>query len=309
MENSLINEPSGSKRSRLTFILVILVLAIMGYNIYSSVAIRKNNLVLEQKNKELQEAIKNSTDSLVRVQQEKDNLTNALTSAAEKNKSFSNQLDQVTNTVETLERLRRTDPEILQKYSKVYFLNENYIPSAITSIDTKYLSVKEKPLEIHDRVWPFLKNMLDASAENGTPLKVISAFRSFGTQASIKSAYRTNYGAGSANSFIADQGYSEHQLGTTVDLTTPSLSANFSNFEKDPVYTWLTNNAYRYGFILSYPKNNAFYVFEPWHWRFVGLDLAKKLHDNNLRFYDLEQRDISTYLVNVFNSTTTTSTN
>jgi D-alanyl-D-alanine carboxypeptidase len=87
----------------------------------------------------------------------------------------------------------------------------------------------------------------------------------------LKSQYRVTYGAGTANSFSADQGYSEHQLGTTVDFTTPKVGGTLTGFDKTDSYKWLQNNAYKYGFILSYPSSNGYYIFEPWHWRFVGL--------------------------------------
>ncbi|PJC82708.1 hypothetical protein CO006_02150, partial [Candidatus Roizmanbacteria bacterium CG_4_8_14_3_um_filter_35_14] len=59
-------------------------------------------------------------------------------------------------------------------------------------------------------------------------------------------------------------------------------------------------NAYKYGFILSYPKQNTYYQFEPWHWRFVGMTLATKLHDTNQYFYNLAQREIDLYLISIF---------
>jgi D-alanyl-D-alanine carboxypeptidase len=59
-------------------------------------------------------------------------------------------------------------------------------------------------------------------------------------------------------------------------------------------------NAYKYGFTLSYPKGNTSYVFEPWHWRFVGVKLATDLHNQGKNFYDLDQRSIDAYLVNFF---------
>ena len=81
------------------------------------------------------------------------------------------------------------------------------------------------------------------------------------------------YGSG-ANSFSADQGYSEHQLGTTVDFSTSSLGGSLNGFDQTEAYEWLDKNAHRFGFILSYSKDNAYYIYEPWHWRFVGKDLA-----------------------------------
>jgi LAS superfamily LD-carboxypeptidase LdcB len=263
-------------------------------------------LALEQKNKELEEAIKNSNDSISRVEEEKTRLLDALNAAAEKNKSFSDQLDIINGTVETYERMRKTDPELLQKYSKVYFLNENYAPSALTAIDTKYLFNKDKNQEIHDRIWPFLRQLMEAATSNGINLNILSAYRSFGTQAALKSSYKVTYGSG-ANAFSADQGYSEHQLGTAIDFTTPKVGSVLSGFDKDPAYVWLRDNAYKYGFILSYPSGNAYYVFEPWHWRFVSLDLALKLRTERKNFYDLDQRELTTFLANFFNGTTTIS--
>lgn len=130
-------------------------------------------------------------------------------------------------------------------------------------------------------------------------MKVISAYRSFGAQSTLKSAYTVIYGS-SANKFSADQGYSEHQLGTTIDFTTSKLGANFITFEKTESYTWLLQNAYRYGFILSYPENSDYYIFEPWHWRFVGKGLALQLHNENKNFNDLNQREIDEYLGSLF---------
>src|SRR5690606_18737682 len=107
------------------------------------------------------------------------------------------------------------------------------------------------------------------------------------------------YGSG-ANAFSADQGFSEHQLGTTVDFTTTGLGGGLQGFGNTPAYQWLVQNAYKYGFVLSYPEDNAYYVFEPWHWRYVGEDLAEDLHDDDQHFYDLPQREIDQYLLHIF---------
>jgi LAS superfamily LD-carboxypeptidase LdcB len=278
---------------------VTILIVLIGFSYWYFYNENKN---LAEKNTELEEALKNSNDSLTRVTDEKKQLTEALAAAGDRNKAFADQLNSVNNTIERYQRLSQLDPELLQKYSKVYFLNENYTPSALTDIDTKYLSAKNRPLEIHDRVWPFLKNMLDNAAQDGITIQIASAYRSFGTQTQLKSSYKVTYGAGTANSFSADQGYSEHQLGTAIDLTTVAVGGSLTGFEKTTAYTWLKDNAYKYGFILSYPANNKFYVFEPWHWRFVGLDLALKLRTEDKSFYDLDQRDISPFLINIFSN-------
>ena len=109
-----------------------------------------------------------------------------------------------------------------------------------------------------------------------------------------------NRGQSSRDNDRAGQGYSEHQLGTTLDFITPGQNGNLTGFDKTDAYLWLQNNAYKYGFILSYPKGNTYYMYEPWHWRFVGIKLATYLHDTNLNFYNMDQRDIDKYLINTF---------
>lgn len=213
--------------------------------------------------------------------------------------SMQAQVDAMSGTLGTLKKLANTNRELLKKYSRIYFLNENYIPQYLTPIAEHYVHEPAKEKTIATEVWPFLQRLLDDATATGIDMRVISSYRSYETQTKIKTAYTTTYGTG-ANKFSADQGYSEHQLGTTVDFTTKKLGSNFSTFEKTPAYTWLSENAYRYGFILSYPKNNKYYIFEPWHWRFVGKNLALKLHNEHRNFYDLTQNEIDEYLLTIF---------
>ena len=210
------------------------------------------------------------------------------------------QIESVSGAVSMLEKLNNTDRELLEKYSRVYFLNENYIPSVLVPIPPQYVYEPEKEKLISGELLPFLQTLLDDAHAEGVDLLVISAYRSFGTQGMLKSAYTVTYGSKTANKFSADQGYSEHQLGTTVDFTTATLGAAFTNLQKVKAYQWLVANAYRYGFILSYPTTNTYYTFEPWHWRFVGKALARDLYDEHKYFYDLAQREIDTYLISLF---------
>lgn len=215
--------------------------------------------------------------------------------------SFEGQINSLGNTVGVLDKLAKTDEELLKKYSKVYFLNENYVPDKLTQIDKVYTyDGGGNNFLLHSQVWPHLKVLLDNAYSNNIELLVVSAFRSFDTQASLKSEYKVIYGAGTANQFSADQGYSEHQLGTSVDFTTKAVGGTFSKFQTDPAFQWLKDYAHKYGFILSYPEGNTYYKFEPWHWRYVGVDLATYLYSTNKYFYDLDQREIDTYLIKLF---------
>lgn len=233
------------------------------------------------------------------TQGERDQLQGDLQAETAKIGNLSEQVSSITDVVSQIDKLSKTDKELLQKYSKVSFLNEHYIPTDLVLIEDKYTYNPENRYWFKRDAYNHLKRMLDDARGDGMNIYIISAYRSFYSQAALKEEYTVEYGSG-ANAFSADQGYSEHQLGTTVDITTSDVGASFDGFENSLTYLWLLNNAYKYGFILSYPPNNAYYIFEPWHWRFVGVALATKLRDEGKYFYDEDQRVINEYLISIF---------
>jgi D-alanyl-D-alanine carboxypeptidase len=198
----------------------------------------------------------------------------------------------------SLERLAQIDDELLKKYSKFYFLNENYLPVYLVAINTEYVEPGKK-ISLLPEVKFRLENMILTAKSEDINIFVNSGYRSFEEQKNLKSRYSQVYGSNKANQFSADQGYSEHQLGTTVDLSDGGGSLD-TNFEKTKVGKWLLENSYKFGFVLSYPKNNKYYIYEPWHYRFVGLELAKYLHDTGKSFYDLDQKFIDSYKESIF---------
>lgn len=216
-----------------------------------------------------------------------------------KNDDFEDQIRQLAGTLNDLDKLAKTDKELLAKYSKVYFLNENYIPERLKQIDKEYVLAGKKDQYFHARLIDRLYDLVDSASEDGIDLKIVSAYRSFDEQTDLKGQFTRVYGAG-ANAFSADQGYSEHQLGTTIDFTTPEVGGVYNSFKNTEAYTWLLDNAHKYGFILSYPEGNQFYIFEPWHWRYVGVDLARDLKRQKTTFYELDQREIDKYLLTFF---------
>jgi len=227
-------------------------------------------------------------------------LQEALNNAQQRGELLESTVKELSSDVGVFKKLSELDPELLKKYSKVYFLSENYVPSDLSAISQGYLYSSEKTIQLHSQVLTFLYDMIEDAKRDDIDLLVLSGYRSFGDQLGLKSDYVVRYGSGTANSFSAEQGYSEHQLGTTVDFTTKSLSGKLGGFDKTAEYKWLTENAHKFGFTLSYPPNNSYYTFEPWHWRFVGGDLARYLYNRNLHFYDMAQRDIDEYLIDIF---------
>jgi D-alanyl-D-alanine carboxypeptidase len=112
------------------------------------------------------------------------------------------------------------------------------------------------------------QDMLTAARDEGVTLLIVSGYRSFEYQASL---IRKKLNAGQVLSDIlkvnAAPGFSEHHTGRAVDIATPGSRPLTEEFESSPAFAWLTQNAARYGFSMSYPPGNIQgYIYEPWHW-------------------------------------------
>lgn len=264
----------------------------------------RNALLQKSNNQNAELAVASSTigelqTELTDLRENLEDLADSYRDEQNRNSDFEDQIRSLSGTLGDLDKLAKTDKELLAKYSKVYFLNENYTPAKIKQIDQKYILDGKKDMYFQTAAIGHLEDLLKAAAKDDIDLKIVSAYRSFDEQVDVKGQFTQVYGTG-ANAFSADQGYSEHQLGTTVDLTTPTIGGTYPSFAETDAYKWLLKNAYKYGFILSYPEDNNFYVFEPWHWRFVGTELARDLDRKNISFYEMDQRDIDKYLLNFF---------
>ena len=287
-------------------VLVVLGLGVAGYLVQRLGSEEVRFAALQAERDTLRLELASSTDSLViasstiaLLETELDDLREEYGVEQERNEDFEKQIKKISKTVGVLDKLSKTDEELLQKYSKVYFLNEHYVPEKLSSVEKEYMYDESKNHQLHSKVVPYFNDMVKDAKGSGVDLWVVSSYRSFEQQATLKGQYLVTYGSG-ANTFSADQGYSEHQLGTTVDFTTKGLGGGLSGFSSTQAYTWLQANAYKYGFTLSYSEGNAYYEFEPWHWRFVGEDLARDLNKANATFYDWDQRKIDAYLIKIF---------
>jgi LAS superfamily LD-carboxypeptidase LdcB len=290
--NEMLHKPVPPHAVGSAIICTIAIVAAGYFSINHYISLKNERIALETQVKQLSDVLKVTEDANISLQNENARLHEELETEQTK-------LERATSRADALRKLNELDPKLLQKYSKVYFLNEHYTPETVVDLDPKYVYPAGRTVQISKDILPYLEDLLDEAAEDGIELYITSGYRSFETQQAIKTQNRITYGAGTANSFVADQGYSEHQLGTTVDFTT-RMSGLTAAFEKTPAYEWLQENAHRYGFILSYPKDNAYYIFEPWHWRYVGESLSRYLKRENKNFYDLDQRQIDTFLPDIF---------
>ena len=286
------------------FLVGLFLLMVLAFGIYSQIALRQTQKVLlSEKNNvsSLNTKVSNLDNNLAILIEENQSLNNLLSEEQKRVYDLEREQRRNERDIDELTKLTTIDPELLKKYSKVFFLSDNYAPRELETLSSKYVYPSTKKVEVLSDIEEYLTDMLnDAEDNDEVIIRAASGFRSFSTQKGLKDAYTVQYGAGTANAFSAEQGYSEHQMGTTLDLTTPALNGGLSGFDKTTAYTWLNENAYKYGFVLSYPKDNGYYIYEPWHWRFVGKKLARYLHREEMDFYEMDQRDIDEYLVDIF---------
>jgi D-alanyl-D-alanine carboxypeptidase len=121
-----------------------------------------------------------------------------------------------------------------------------------------------------------LKRMFAAAARDGVKLQTVSGFRSMNYQTGlIRRKLKKGMTIQKALSINAVPGYSEHQTGCAVDLTTPGVPAADGSFAKSPAFTWLQQHGATFGFHLSFPPGNPYgYEYEPWHWRYIASEPA-----------------------------------
>jgi D-alanyl-D-alanine carboxypeptidase len=119
-----------------------------------------------------------------------------------------------------------------------------------------------------------LKKMFAAASRDGVKLETVSGFRSINYQTGlIRRKLKKGMTIQEALSINAVPGYSEHQTGCAVDLTTPGVPAADGSFEHSKAFTWLQQHGAQFGFHLSFPPGNKYgYEYEPWHWRYIGAD-------------------------------------
>ncbi len=120
--------------------------------------------------------------------------------------------------------------------------------------------------------------MFNDAKKEGLNIYISSGFRSYNTQKNLYNNYVARDGQNAADTYSARPGHSEHQTGLAFDVN--QINSSFDNTAEAK---WLASNCYKYGFILRYPKgkeNETGYIYESWHFRYVGTDLANKLYNN-----------------------------
>ena len=159
---------------------------------------------------------------------------------------------------------------LVNRYTKT--LSSKFEPPSLVSSNGETLS-KEAGNQAK-------KMMSDAKAE-GVSFSLQSGFREYSFQVTLYQRANERHGEGQRVS--AAPGTSEHQTGLAADFTAPDESGTLTvGFEKTKAFKWLSKNAHKYGFVLRYPKSMQIiteYTYEPWHYRYIGPELAKLYYE------------------------------
>ncbi len=169
---------------------------------------------------------------------------------------------------------------LVNKYNA---LPSDYVPDDLVPIPS-FPNLKIKDDAVND-----FENLLAAATMDGMSLIPYSTYRSYDYQSGLYNKYLQTDPQSVVDTYSARPGHSEHQTGLAIDIRSSSHWYNLT----DSDYEWMLNNSYKYGFIVRYPKNNSTitgYQEEPWHIRYVGIDIATQVHELGItydEFYDL----------------------
>lgn len=196
------------------------------------------------------------------------------------------------------------DERLLLKVDRTIGLSKNYTPTDLTDVSASKLvdvSGKVKTFGVsclEQQVVPSLVALFSEAKKRGYALAITSAFRSYQLQATLYNFWQRKEPETYFDE-VALPGHSEHQLGLTIDLTSEYLGwkAVAPELGISPEGKWLAENSYKFGFVMSYPKDKkdiTGYSYEPWHFRYVGTAAAREIFDRQITLneylYQLENK-------------------
>ena len=160
----------------------------------------------------------------------------------------------------------------------------DYEPTDLVTIDNKYGTYTD--MEMKDVAYEAYKKLYDDAKAEGFDLKLCSTMRSYNTQKTLFNNSLNNRGRETTNVRSAYPGRSEHHTGLAIDVTSASmgwgLTQDFIDYADGQ---WINDHCHEYGFIVRYPKGKTDitgYAYEPWHLRYVGIDVATYIMANDL---------------------------
>ncbi|BBF44523.1 D-alanyl-D-alanine carboxypeptidase [Lachnospiraceae bacterium KM106-2] len=183
-------------------------------------------------------------------------------------------------------KLDTTPDSLTVLVNKELPLPSDYIPSDLTEPNIEFDERSGQKKLLRKKAATAIEKLCAGAKEEGYTITGVSGYRSYARQQEIYYKNIRKYGKTYTSQYSAAPGYSEHQTGLSMDVSSPSFS---NNLDEDFINTdegkWLNKNCYKYGFIIRFPKGKeeqTGYSYEPWHIRYVGVELATYIMKNNL---------------------------
>ena len=272
-------------------------------NKYSTI---ENSNIIKLINNELEEYIENiNTDQSLKDENNKDYIVNFLLNLINEKYYKKDNLERYVNYYSTNNNLTSkeivtnvnsnldtpfyenyestdTSKDTLMIVNKHYKIENNYKPDNLVTV----LSEHGYPNKIRADVYEEFKKMYNAAKNDNVSIFIASPYRSYSDQNFLYTYYVNTDGKQNADTYSARPGFSEHHTGLAMDLI-PEYGLDLDTFENSDGFKWMQENAYKYGFILRYPKDKEYitgYIYEPWHYRYVGISAATTIKNEGLTF-------------------------
>lgn len=180
------------------------------------------------------------------------------------------------------------DPTITALVNKQFSLDEDYAPDDLVTVDVPTILENPEVNQLREVAAGALKAMFDKAEESDIYLHARSGYRSYQTQVYLFQNYADQHGEEAANRYSARPGQSEHQTGLVMDVTSESVNYQLTEgFGKTAEGQWVSEHAHEFGFIIRYPEGAeeiTGYIYEPWHLRYLGVDMATKVYESGLTY-------------------------
>ncbi len=181
--------------------------------------------------------------------------------------------------------------ELLVLVNKYNILPKDFTQYNLVTMKKEHTSNDGKQYLLAGVAYEKYVEMWEAAKKEGLSMRVVSAYRTEGFQRSLYNSRVRTTGKVNADNYTARPGSSEHQTGLAVDI-----SSTKGTFQYTPEFRWLQQHAHEYGYILRYPKGKEWitgYSYEPWHYRYVGVDAAKIIYEEGITFEEYYAKYIS----------------
>lgn len=186
-----------------------------------------------------------------------------------------------------IKTVKRNGNDLLVHVNKRYKLQSTYTPTDLVKASNSGIR-NGSNFYVRDILINDLRNLINASKANGIDLSIVSGYRSYATQVTTYN-YWVQYNGGNvdaADRISARAGHSQHQLGTAIDFSSKEVSDNLgTRFSTTKASAWLQRNAYKYGFVLSFPygyERVTGFSYESWHYRYIGKTNALEMKNRGM---------------------------